>query len=187
MPAFSASLLLARGVSALAIKSPTISSARRPPRLFSAQSRTRVSCATDTSKAVLPTEDTIVPAVIVVDHGSKRMAANQMLEDISLMVKSRTQGIPVYAAHMELAQPSISDAFTSAVFHGANHVIIVPFFLAPGRHVTSDIPALVAAAAKGHEGVTYDVRAPIGTHPAIADVIMERAGIVMCEEPAQLS
>jgi sirohydrochlorin ferrochelatase len=124
----------------------------------------------------LPTSGPVLPAIVVVDHGSRREAANDMLSDVALMVRQRSNGIPVFIAHMELATPSIADAFESAVAGGANHVIVVPFFLSPGRHVTSDIPKLTEHAATRHTGVTYDVRPPIGTHPAIADVIMERAG-----------
>jgi sirohydrochlorin ferrochelatase len=123
-----------------------------------------------------PTNAPVVPAIIVVDHGSRRAAANEMLNGVTDMVRHRAGGIPVFGAHMELSEPSISDAYVAAVAGGANHVIVVPFFLAPGRHVTTDIPRLCEAAADLFPGVTYDVRPPIGTHPSIADVIVERAG-----------
>jgi sirohydrochlorin ferrochelatase len=123
----------------------------------------------------------ITPAIVVVDHGSKREAANKTLNDVISIVRRRSSSVPIYGAHMELASPTISDAFRTAVERGANHIIVVPFFLAPGRHVSSDIPALVSHAAQSHPGVTFDVRSPIGTHPAIADLVMERAGVVMRE------
>lgn len=115
-------------------------------------------------------------AIVVVDHGSRRAAANDMLHQVARMVRHRSNGVPVYSAHMELATPSIADAFAAAVSKGASHILVVPFFLSPGRHVTTDIPKLAKEAASLYSGVTYDVRPPIGTHPAIADVILERAG-----------
>jgi sirohydrochlorin ferrochelatase len=123
----------------------------------------------------------ITPAIVVVDHGSKREAANKTLNDVIAIIRGRSSTVPIYGAHMELASPTISDAFRTAVERGANHIIVVPFFLAPGRHVSSDIPALVSHAAQSHPGVTFDVRSPIGTHPAIADLVIERAGVVMRE------
>jgi sirohydrochlorin ferrochelatase len=138
-------------------------------------SRQRVACCRATA------EPSICPAIVVVDHGSKRDAANNNLNDVIAVIRARSNGVPIYGAHMELANPTIAEAYAAAVRGGANHVIIVPFFLAPGRHVTSDIPALVSDAAQSHPGVTFDVRSPIGTHPAIADLVMERAGVVVRE------
>lgn len=78
---------------------------------------------------------------------------------------------------MELAAPSIADGFAACVTDGATHVLVVPFFLGPGRHVTRDIPQLAAAAAEGHPGVTYEVRPHLGVHESMVDVILERSGI----------
>jgi sirohydrochlorin ferrochelatase len=138
-------------------------------------SRQSVECCSATA------ESSICPAIVVVDHGSKREAANNNLNDVIAVIRARSNGVPIYGAHMELANPTIAEAYSAAVQGGANHVIVVPFFLAPGRHVTSDIPALVSDAAQSHPGVTFDVRSPIGTHPAIADLVMERSGVVVRE------
>jgi len=53
----------------------------------------------------------------------------------------------VFPAHMEIAPPSIADAVASAVAVGATRVVIAPYFLSDGRHMSEDIPALAAAAA----------------------------------------
>lgn len=63
---------------------------------------------------------------------------------------------------MELAEPSIEDAFDRCVAAGAQKVVLHPFFLSPGRHVTSDIPALMNAAAKRHPEVAWVVSEPLG-------------------------
>lgn len=150
----------------------------RPPIRRARINRQSTSASTLSCIASQPIEGSISPAIVVVDHGSRRDAANEMLDDVADMVRRRSSGVPVYSAHMELAKPSIADAFAGAVSNGASHIIVVPFFLSPGRHVTTDIPELAKEAAKSYVGVTYDVRPPIGTHPAIAKVIMERAGFV---------
>jgi sirohydrochlorin ferrochelatase len=46
--------------------------------------------------------------------------------------------------------------------------------LAPGRHVSEDIPALAAAAAARHPGVSYRVTEPLGVDPRIAAVVVDR-------------
>ncbi|CAM9579273.1 unnamed protein product [Ectocarpus sp. 6 AP-2014] len=100
--------------------------------------------------------------VIVCDHGSRRVNANTMLFEVAERYGSFSGFEIVEAAHMELAEPSIEEAFDRCVAAGAQKVVLHPFFLSPGRHVTSDIPALMVAAAKRHPGVGWVVSEPLG-------------------------
>ncbi|GAB4840786.1 hypothetical protein Ancab_021548 [Ancistrocladus abbreviatus] len=113
-------------------------------------------------------------AVIIVDHGSRREKSNLMLNEFVMMFKDKTGYPIVEPAHMELAEPSIKDAFGSCVQQGANRVIISPFFLFPGRHWQEDIPSLAHDAAKEHPGVSYIVTAPLGLHESLVDVVNDR-------------
>lgn len=63
---------------------------------------------------------------------------------------------------MELAEPSIEQAFDRCVAAGADKIVLHPFFLSPGRHVTSDIPALMEAAALRHPQVAWLISEPLG-------------------------
>ncbi|CAM9635230.1 unnamed protein product, partial [Hapterophycus canaliculatus] len=100
--------------------------------------------------------------VIVCDHGSRRENANAMLFEVAERYRSFSGFDIVEAAHMELAEPSIDQAFDRCVAAGASKVVLHPFFLSPGRHVTSDIPALMTAAAKRHPEVAWVVSEPLG-------------------------
>lgn len=112
--------------------------------------------------------------VIIVDHGSRRQESNCMLDAFVDMYRKRTGHPIVELAHMELAQPTIKEAFDSCVNQGAARVIISPYFLSPGRHWKQDIPSLAAEAAKEHPGVPYIVTAPIGLHELMVNVIEDR-------------
>ncbi|CAJ1946679.1 unnamed protein product [Sphenostylis stenocarpa] len=113
-------------------------------------------------------------AVIIVDHGSRRKESNFMLNEFVEMFKYKTGYEIVEPAHMELAEPSIRDAFQSCVQQGANRIIVSPFFLSPGRHWSQDIPSLSAEAAKEHPDVSYIVTAPLGLHELLVDVVNDR-------------
>lgn len=113
-------------------------------------------------------------AVIIVDHGSRRKESNLMLNEFVAMFKEKTKYPIVEPAHMELAEPSIRDAFASCVHQGAQRVIVSPFFLFPGRHWNQDIPSLTAEAAKEHPGISYVVTAPLGLHELLVDVVNDR-------------
>ncbi|PIN21827.1 hypothetical protein CDL12_05460 [Handroanthus impetiginosus] len=112
--------------------------------------------------------------VIIVDHGSRRRESNLMLNEFVVMFREKTKYPIVEPAHMELAEPSIKDAFDSCVQQGALRVIVSPFFLFPGRHWHQDIPSLTAEAAKQHPGVSYVITAPLGLHELLVDVVNDR-------------
>ncbi|KAI3713230.1 hypothetical protein L1987_71804 [Smallanthus sonchifolius] len=112
--------------------------------------------------------------LIIVDHGSRRKESNLMLNEFVAMFVEKTGYPIVEPAHMELAEPSIRDAFHSCVQQGATRVIVSPFFLFPGRHWHQDIPSLTAEAAKDHPGVSYMITAPLGLHLLLVDVVDDR-------------
>ncbi len=112
--------------------------------------------------------------VVIVDHGSRRAESNALLVDVVAMFRQLTGLGNVEVAHMELAEPTIAQAFASCVEAGAKQVVVFPYFLAPGRHWSEDIPRLAADAAKSHPGVDYLVTAPLGLHPLIGQVIEQR-------------
>jgi len=122
----------------------------------------------------MKTPDAHEIGLIVVDHGSRRGASNEMLEVMAGMVAEAVPYRIVEPAHMELAEPSIQAAFDRCVERGAKMVVVSPYFLLPGRHWDQDIPGLTAEAATRHPGVPFLVAAPLGLHPLMARVVESR-------------
>ncbi|CAM9956395.1 unnamed protein product, partial [Phaeothamnion confervicola] len=114
---------------------------------------------------------TVVVGVIICDHGSKRKAANDMLSEVAQRYRDASGQEIVETAHMELAEPTIAQAFDRCVAQGASQVVCHPFFLSPGRHVTSDIPALMEAAARAHPAVRWAVSRPLGLSPLMPQLM----------------
>ena len=114
------------------------------------------------------------PAILLVDHGSRRPEANEQLEEIARLVRERDPGRVVVAAHMEIAEPSIGAGVDACVDAGAREIVVHPYLLAPGRHSSEDIPKLAAEAAGRHPGVTIRVSEPLGIHDKLIDVVLER-------------
>ena len=73
----------------------------------------------------------------------------------------------VEIAHMELAEPSIGTAVAKLASAGCRTAVIAPYFLSRGRHITSDIPALVADAQVAHPEVRCIIAEPIGAHSTV--------------------
>jgi sirohydrochlorin ferrochelatase len=114
--------------------------------------------------------------LILVDHGSTKPAANNLLRDVAALVKRVANAHIVEPAHMEIAEPTIAQAFDRCVAQGASLVIVHPYFLAPGKHSTTDIPRLTAAAAAKHPAILFHVTQPLGLDEKIAALIAQRIG-----------
>ena len=125
--------------------------------------------------------------LIIVDHGSRRAASNEMLE---VFVEQFAADCPypiVEPAHMELAEPSIATAFDRCVERGAKSVAVCPYFLAPGKHWHQDIPNITREAALKHPGVEYVVTAPIGLNPMMTQVIASSVGYCLDQIQGKVS
>lgn len=114
-------------------------------------------------------------ALLLIDHGSRRAEANELLEQVATLARGKlTDEWVVHVAHMELADPSIAEGFRRCVEDGARTITVHPFMLAKGNHVIHDIPRLLVEAAAPYPAVSYRISEPLGTHPGIVDVILSR-------------
>ncbi len=119
----------------------------------------------------------LIKALILIDHGSKVDEANQMLEMITNEIKKRNNpGFKIIEfCHMELASPTLEDAFSSCINKGANDITVHPYFLVPGRHSKTDIPKMVNDLLKIYPGIKCKITEPLGLHEKILDVVLERS------------
>ena len=116
--------------------------------------------------------------ILIVDHGSRLNDANEMLRDMADLIQSMAgTDVVVRYAHMELADPDIAQGFADCVRAGATDVTVFPYMLSPGRHSTSDIPRMVAEAARAFPNVSFSVTPAFGLHEKLAQVVLERAAV----------
>lgn len=116
--------------------------------------------------------------ILIVDHGSRLNDANDMLRDMADLIQSMAgPDVVVRYAHMELAEPDIGQGFADCVRAGATDITVFPYMLSPGRHSTSDIPRMVADAARAFPNVAFNVTPAFGLHEKLAQVVLERAAV----------
>ncbi|MEE9404389.1 MAG: CbiX/SirB N-terminal domain-containing protein [Algisphaera sp.] len=118
---------------------------------------------------------TATSGVIICDHGSRRTQSNDSLKEIARLFAARfPESAIVEPAHMELAMPDIAAAYSACVARGATHIVVLPFFLAKGKHWTRDIPSLTAQAAAHHPHTQYQIAEPLGADDLILDLLKKR-------------
>ncbi len=80
--------------------------------------------------------------LLIVAHGSRRQASNdevhQLADRVSAQKGGNFDGVAV--AFLELAEPSIPEGLKRLAGQGADQIVVLPYFLAAGTHVFSDIP-----------------------------------------------
>ncbi len=115
-------------------------------------------------------------AVIILFHGSKAPASGAAAKGIAGEVRRRGGYDLVIEAFLQHGEPVLRDAIQNCVHEKAGEIIIVPFFLQTGLHVTADIPVIVKEEQKRFPVVRMKVTEAIGTHPLMIDAVLDLAG-----------
>lgn len=113
-------------------------------------------------------------ALLLIAHGSRREGSNQEVRELAERLQQLAHGRFdfVVPAFLELAEPDIPTGVDCCVEAGATQVIAVPYFLAAGRHVVTDIPEELAQARRRHPGLDLRQCSYLGQHAAITDILL---------------
>lgn len=124
-----------------------------------------------------PTETTSAEkntAALLIAHGSRRAEANADLERLAEAVRARGEYPIVEIAYLEIADPDIPTGGRACVERGARRVLMLPYFLSAGAHVVDDLDRHCRELNAEFPEVTFHVCPPLGLHPKIVDVVVER-------------
>ena len=116
-------------------------------------------------------------ALVLIALGSRRQASNQEVLDLASRLRQpagdRYQLIK--AGFLEIAEPSIPEAIETCIQSGATSIVVVPYFLAAGRHVAEDIPHIVKPVAEQHPQVKIRISEHIGMSDSMTRLILDSA------------
>ena len=82
-------------------------------------------------------------AVIILFHGSRAEGSGATVHRITAEVRRRGHFGIVATAFLQNVTPDLRESIAFCIQQGAEKIVIVPFFLQLGGHVTADIPLLV--------------------------------------------
>ena len=120
---------------------------------------------------VVPFEST---AVLLIAHGSRRESANRDLAELAEQIADRGPWRIVETSYLELADPTISAGAKRCIERGAAWVLMLPYFLSTGAHVTEDLRRYRDELAAAYPEVTFVLCPPLGPHPLLVELVIRR-------------
>ena len=81
----------------------------------------------------------------------------------------------VSAGFLNFSRPSFAEAVQRCREQGATRILVQPYLLIDGFFVRTLVPRLVAEAAAAHPMIAFRTVAPLGYHPALVELVLERA------------
>ena len=114
-------------------------------------------------------------SLLLIAHGSrrpKRMPISSMWPSncaIAVVIPSSRFRI------LELAEPDIETGAAVCVDRGATDVILLPYFLSPGKHVVEDLAAVRDRLQTRFPECRFVLAEPLGRHPLVIEILEQRA------------
>lgn len=112
--------------------------------------------------------------VLLIAHGSRRAEANADLARLAEIVRARQLFKVVEFAYLELVEPTIPQGARRCVDQGVNRVLMMPFFLSAGRHVTGDLERFRRELSAEYPCVSFQLCQPLGLHPLLIEAVVGR-------------
>ncbi len=115
--------------------------------------------------------------IILIGHGSPKKEANNIDLIGRLLhhaIHPECESGCVKVAYLQFAAPDIMTTIKECVDDGAKKIILHPFFLSSGMHVTKDIPEMISEARGTYPAVEFVYTEPLGVHEKLVQVVIER-------------
>lgn len=111
------------------------------------------------------------PALVLFAHGSKDPEWVRPFAHLRATVSRQTPGIAVALAYLESAAPNLDQCVRTLAADGVTVIRVLPLFLAMGKHLRSDIPALAARIELDHPGLEIQFLPALGEAPEFVEAL----------------
>jgi len=115
-----------------------------------------------------------VNCLLLVAHGSRMPETNEEIKRLVEGIRERTADRydRVEYGFLEFAEPSFPEAFEACIKSGCEQIVVIPYLLAVGRHVTRDIPDLVRAKESEHPDLKVRLTPYVGSAEGMLDLVL---------------
>ena len=121
--------------------------------------------------------------LILIAHGSRNPRSNDEVCQLCTRLSAQAAVTEVVPAFLELAEPTLEATVRQVAASGASRILVLPYFLNSGRHVTEDVPALVEQARLAHP----DMRIELLPHVGGTQPFLSALEAIITEQMAQVS
>ena len=113
-------------------------------------------------------------SLLLVAHGSRRELSNKEVRRVSQQIEkiAGKDFLSIKCAFLELALPSIPEGIDQCINDGAKTVIVFPYFLSAGRHVSEDIPKIIKEKQQEYPDIEIKIVEHMGAVTGMADLIL---------------
>ena len=141
----------------------------------------RIAIHIDRGRVLMHVDDNLdmsMTVLLLIAHGSRKAAANDEIGRLAARIEADADGeyAAVVPAFLEFAEPDIHCGIDRCVALGAERIVALPYFLAGGRHVATDIPLELACARAKYPQVQIDLAPHIGELEAMSRLVLQSAG-----------
>ena len=112
-------------------------------------------------------------ALIIIAHGSRNERFNTEVRELVQQVKALLEAefSLVTSAFLEFADPSLEECILTCIEASKKDIVILPYFLASGNHVTRDIPEIIKKMQREHTEVTLELKKHLGSASGMASLL----------------
>ena len=111
-------------------------------------------------------------AVVLAAAGSRHPCSAEDTSRAARLLSARLGGVPVLPAYASAAAPTVPEAVEALAASGHRNIAVASYFAAPGRF-----------AARCRSAAPGPAAAPLGDHPALARLVLERYAAALTAAP----
>ena len=113
-------------------------------------------------------------ALLLLAHGSRKKESNdEIIRLAKTLDETPDKGFDkVICAFNQFSPPSAEEQIKQLAVMGATKITVLPYFIAAGSHVLTDIPELVHAAQIQYPGILFQVSPHFGAFNGVKNLIL---------------
>jgi precorrin-8X/cobalt-precorrin-8 methylmutase len=113
-------------------------------------------------------------AILLISHGSPRTEANAGFTALVQRIAARLGSAAILPTFFSIVHPDIPDQVALLASQGVRRILLMPYFLFSGQHITADIPEIMRQCRQQHPNVELELLPTLENDPAVEDVVVER-------------
>ncbi|PLR74677.1 sirohydrochlorin chelatase [Bacillus sp. UMB0728] len=129
-------------------------------------------------------------AILYIGHGTRSKKGAQEARDFLNRIISKSSSRIQEISFLELAEPSIGEAYEKCIRRGASSIRVVPIFLLSAGHIKEDIPDILKELKNNFPDIPVEVADPFGVQQtiidAVCDLIFQEAMVLSKEDSVLL-